>query len=465
MAGQLGLSDDEAYYRLWALAPALSYLDHPPMVGWMIAGSRWLIGDTALGVRAGAILTFLIGTAAFWRTASLLFGRHIAETATWIMLAMPLLAVGGIIVTPDMPSVLFAGLTLWALAELHRSGNANWWLVVGVFAGLGLLSKYTNLFLGAGIVAWILAVPSQRHWLASWQLWLGGAIAALLTTPVLYWNAQHGWASFGKQFGRVVRGDDLSPRYILEMAGGFLGLASPLIAVLAVVGLLQLAGNALRYRDAPRTLIAAVVALPLAYFAAHALHARVQANWLAPLYPPLAICAALAICKIPSARWRMPLAIASTALGFLMTAAIYAHAIHPIAGDLLRKDPLDQFRGWAELAAEADRIRLEQGAQWIATSSYATTGQLAFALRGRTEVIQLNERMRYVHLPSPAPVLLQAPAVYVELDRRQSPQLLAQRFRDVKKLGELQRRYMGKVLASYAVYAVAQPFAAGPLLQ
>ncbi|MFT8563693.1 MAG: 4-amino-4-deoxy-L-arabinose transferase, partial [Acetobacter orientalis] len=28
----LPLTPDEAYYRIWALAPALGYFDHPPMV-------------------------------------------------------------------------------------------------------------------------------------------------------------------------------------------------------------------------------------------------------------------------------------------------------------------------------------------------------------------------------------------------------------------------------------------------
>jgi len=43
MAGALGLADDEAYYRLWSLAPAAAHLDHPPMVGWWIAcwWHRW----------------------------------------------------------------------------------------------------------------------------------------------------------------------------------------------------------------------------------------------------------------------------------------------------------------------------------------------------------------------------------------------------------------------------------------
>lgn len=170
-------------------------------------------GDTAFGVRAPQLAAFAIGTAALWRASVLLFGAEVAITAVVFTLAMPLLGAGGIIITPDGPTVLFWGLALWALAELMRSQNANWWLAVGLFAGLGLLSKYTNLFLGAGIVAWLLAVPEARRWFASWQLWAGGAVAALCAVPVVIWNAEHGWASFAKQFGRVARGNELTVRY------------------------------------------------------------------------------------------------------------------------------------------------------------------------------------------------------------------------------------------------------------
>ena len=61
VAAVTGLSDDEAYYRLWALAPALSYYDHPPMVAWMMAAGRWIAGDTPLGIRLPAVVTSLLG--------------------------------------------------------------------------------------------------------------------------------------------------------------------------------------------------------------------------------------------------------------------------------------------------------------------------------------------------------------------------------------------------------------------
>jgi hypothetical protein len=110
----------------------------------MIAAGRRLFGDNPLGIRLGAVLTSLFGPFVLWRTMLVLFGPGVALHAVWFALAMPLLMVGGIIITPDTPSVLFWGLTGWAMAEFHASRSRNWWLAVGLFAGLGLLSKYTN---------------------------------------------------------------------------------------------------------------------------------------------------------------------------------------------------------------------------------------------------------------------------------------------------------------------------------
>ena len=456
IAGHTGLVDDEAYYRMWSLAPALSYLDHPPMVAWVIGAGRALAGDTALGVRLLAPLIVLAGAAVLWRTAALLYGRTIARRAVWLMLAMPLLAVGGIIVTPDLPSVLFAGLVLWSLAELDRSQNPKWWLAIGLFAGLGLLSKYTNLFLGASIVLWLLSTPDTRKWFRAPELWIGGLIAAVVASPVVIWNAEHGWASFTKQFGRVGHSGAPGLSYLFELIGGFALLESPLIAILALVGFIGVLRAAISERRRSDVLLAAAIVPMLLYFCLHALHDRVQGNWPGPLYPSFAICAALGLEAVPIA-WRSLTFLAALTIGFAISALIYAHALNPLFQSA--KDPTEQMRGWPALADAIEKKREDTGAAWIATSSYATTGQLAMALKGRSDVAQLDQRLRYIFLPALPEAVVSRPALYVELERRVDLPLLHKKFRKIDAVGKLTRDNGSTAGATYVMYVVADPLA------
>jgi hypothetical protein len=179
---------------------------------------------------------------------------------------------------------------------------------------------------------------------------------------------------------------------------------------------------------------------------------------MAPLYPSFAICAALVLAAVdaPSraeqasgklGRWAM-------GVGLALSALLYWHALHPLLQLPGQKDPISQTRGWQQLAAEVERMRSANGACWIATSSYATTGQLAYELRDKAPVVQINERLRYLHLPSVDAGLLECPALYVDLDRRADGASLDARFRSARPLGSLTRSHAGVPLATYAVYLV-----------
>lgn len=465
LADAIPLTDDEAYYRLWALRPALSYLDHPPMVGWLIAAGRTIVGDTELGIRLMAVVASLLGAFAIWRTASLLFGADVGVLAVSYAMVLPLLSVGAIIITPDTSSVLFQIFAVWALAELHVSGHRNWWLAVGIFAGIGLLSKYTGLFLGATVVLWLLAIPANWRWLRCWQLYAGGFIALLLFLPVIAWNVEHNWDSFSKQFGRVVSGDRLSLKWQLELWGAMLLLVSPVLAWLALQGIGWSIRGAALARDWARALLVFAVAPILLYFVIHASHGRVQANWLAPIYPFLAIAAALATKERFGGDRRMRIAYAGGVTAFIISALIYVHAVSPLVIRADLKEPTHQLRGWVELSEAVAGMARSSGAKWIATSSYATTGQLAFRLDRVLPVIQISERIRYVHLPKPDRTIIDSPALYVELDRRAKPDLLKEKFGSATALGALDRKHNGVVLARYQVYLIKSPRDAAGMLQ
>jgi hypothetical protein len=233
---------------------------------------------------------------------------------------------------------------------------------------------------------------------------------------------------------------------------------SPVIAVLAALGLARVVRAAKAAGDPPSMLLAAGMLPFLAYLLVHSLHDRVQANWMAPLYPSFAVCAALALGAVeaPSrpdrafgrlGRWAL-------GVGFAFSALLYWHAARPLVLLSGQKDPTSQTRGWRDLAAEVERVRTAKGACWIATSSYATTGQLAYALRGKVPVVQITERIRYLHLPPIDSALLKCPALYVELDRRDAVALGKQRFGSDAKLKSLTRSHAGVPLAAYVVYLV-----------
>lgn len=458
---QAWLSEDEAYYRLWGLHPALGYYDHPPMIGWWIAAGQWLAGDTALGVRLAGILATALGSLALWRAAVLLHGRAAAGWAVLFFNATILIGIGSLIATPDTPSVLFWGLTLWALAEWLDSDNDAWFLAVGLFAGLGLISKYSVLFLGAGILLWLVAIPSLRRAFRTWQLWLGGAIAVVATLPVIWWNAGHDWASFHKQFGRAVP-EGWTMRYLGEFLGAELGLLNPLIAVIALIGIGVAVARTVRLRD-PRWALPLLTSLPFfAYLLFHSFHARVQANWPAPLFPALVLLAAFVAAE-PEARASVTtrivrfLRVAAIPVGVAVSLLIYWHATEPLTGRYARKDPTFQLRGWQAVARDLEELARENGAEWIATTAYGMTANLAFAL-SRPEagaalpVVQLDERIRYVMAPAPDPQRLRAPALYVAVARRDEAERLAARFADVARIAVLQRTVRVTVLEDIHVY-------------
>ena len=54
-AASVELLPEETYYWNYSQHLALGYLDHPPMVAWLIRAGTTLFGDHAFGVRAGAL--------------------------------------------------------------------------------------------------------------------------------------------------------------------------------------------------------------------------------------------------------------------------------------------------------------------------------------------------------------------------------------------------------------------------
>ena len=223
-----------------------------------------------------------------------------AATAAILLNVTLMAAVGTMIVTPDAPLLVASSFVLFALAKVLQTGRGAWWLAVGVATGCALLSKYTALFFGPAILIWLIVVPKLRHWLISPWLYLGGLVALGLFAPVILWNADHHWVSFIKQIGRA-RIEDFRPAFIAELIPTQFAFATPPVWILGAMGLYALyqrRAGALAARVLVNTMFWTIVA----YFVWHSLHARVEANWFAPVYPAFAIAAAVAAHLVAVAR-------------------------------------------------------------------------------------------------------------------------------------------------------------------
>src|SRR5438270_1199694 len=180
-AGVLDLRTDEAYYWTWSKESALSFLDHPPGIAWLIRFGTTIFGDTSLGVRFGGIVAMLV--------MQLLLAdivRRVTHDVRAVILAVLLpeaaLYYGLLMakVAPDTAMIPCAVAMLWSLVRLHESGNPRWWLAAGLFAGLALLSKFTAIMLLPAVFAFALVPDWRRRWLFCLWPWLAVLMAVVV---------------------------------------------------------------------------------------------------------------------------------------------------------------------------------------------------------------------------------------------------------------------------------------------
>jgi hypothetical protein len=322
------------------------------------------------------------------------------------------------------------------------------------------LSKYTALFFGPAILIWLAAVPKLRRWFLSPWLYLGGLVALALFFPVIRWNADHHWVSFIKQMGRA-RIDDFKPAFIAELIPTQIAFATPLVFILGAMGLYALIRHRVGAMGA-RVLISTMFWIIVGYFVWHSLHARVEANWFAPVYPAFAVAAAVAAVLVQwearqqrlvdfCRRWAMPSGVVLFALLVVQanTGALTGY----------RRDATVRSVGvgWRAMADEIEAVRARVGASCVLAPDYGTTGWLAFYLPKGTCVAQQSQRIRWVNMPEPTPAQLAGKLLYVHEAWSSDPPFLTELFAHIEKVAEVTRKRGPLTIETYALDVLEGP--------
>jgi dolichol-phosphate mannosyltransferase len=208
-AATIDLSPQEAYYWNYAMHPALSYLDHPPMVAWVIRAGRLLLGKSEIGVRIGGLCLVVVSTWLIYALGRLWFSRRAGLWAALLFQVIPVYFIYGVLITPDVPLICFWLLTMYVVSIAVLKDRPSAWYCAGAALGFAMLSKYTALFLVPSTLLFLIADRAHRKWLLRKEPYLAFFLSLVIFSPVILWNYQHQWASFAFQFGRRVLGQEM----------------------------------------------------------------------------------------------------------------------------------------------------------------------------------------------------------------------------------------------------------------
>jgi 4-amino-4-deoxy-L-arabinose transferase-like glycosyltransferase len=402
-AGLLDLRTDEAYYWTWSKENVLSFLDHPPMVAWFIDFGTAIFGDTNFGVRFAGLLamfaTQLLLADIVWRVT-----RDVRAVAIAVLMMEASLYYGLLMtkVSPDMPLIPFVTAMAWALVRLTESNDARWWLAVGAFAGLALLSKFTAVLLLPAVIGFMWMPNWRGRWLRSPYPWAAALIALVLFLPVLIWNMQHDWASFRFQAVRATATHQWSFRTFGEFIGLQFGLVGFVLLPVVLTGVVLTAWRGFRRFEAVAILLSSAVLVPFVYFLWKSLSLRVGDTWLDFIWPFGFAAAAINLTMLRKEGWSasfvelsfrwVRVAIVS---GIAFVVAVFLYYVALPFNFIGRTDPVGGEAGFEAVVRRVEAELQKTGATWIATTDYRTYAMMRWFFNRRLPVVQVNERGRY----------------------------------------------------------------------
>ena len=360
-----GLGGDEAYYVLYGRKLALSYFDHPPLVGWFQALFHYpltaIFGLHDWIARVPAIVLFAAASYLSYRLIySVTRNERVGMLCLLALNSSVLLNVLGLMMLPDCLLLVTIQLLIFTLMAIDEKPK-HWrnWLWLGVVLGVSGLAKYTA-FLFLFPTAWFLVsrrLLNKRTWP---KLLAAAALGLLIVSPVIIWNAEHDWISFRYQGDHVVgAGVPINWKgFFLSVGRQFLAYGPPLFLV-SFFGLWR----AFRSRHLILRLSSWFGLVLALFFGASALYKVSLPHWTSPffvLFIPIGFYFMVLDIRKKWERW---LALGVLGFSLAMVACAFGLVIlKPVRFDTLRS-PFRDVGDYAELMKRANEELAKDPAQ------------------------------------------------------------------------------------------------------
>jgi 4-amino-4-deoxy-L-arabinose transferase-like glycosyltransferase len=480
-AATTGLGVDESYMVTAGRVLSLGYFDHPPASWWLSWGAAHLFGTEApVVVRLPFIMLFALSQLLMWRIGCLIFGR---QAGFWAVVAFNLSPVFGVTtgswVLPDGPLDAALLAAVLCLLRALSAGGAHpvrprcargasaWWIAAGLCAGMALFSKYSAVLTMVGVLLFLLTDRTYRHWLARPEPYFAALAALVVFSPVLIWNAMHGWASFAFQGDRAagIRFRPLAP--VTTLAGEAM-FVLPWVWLPMMILLVRGFGQR---RPSTHRLLVWLAALPILVFALISAWSsqRVLYHWGAPGYLmlfPLLGEAIAARQTVAGVRW---LIAGSGVLVLAAVTVISAQIQFDWLGgrltEIMHDDPTQEGADWTSMYEDLRARGVLPPGTVAAAMNWRNAGKIGFALGPEVTMLCLCTDSRQFAFAHPVHEFAGQDVILLLPDPPEAAMQEARRwFHTVQALPGTSIRVHGRVLRTVTVLRGEdlRPQASGP---
>ena len=378
--GQYGFHRDELQFLNDAQHLDWGFVPYPPLTSALEYLALKMFGLSLVGLRLFSVLAQTLVILLGGLMARDLGGGRLAQVFTAVAIGLsPAPMANATMFQYSSFDMLWWVLIAWSVIRLLRDHDPRWWIAIGLFAGLGLQTKYSIAMELMGVLAGVLLTDARRYLTNRW-FWAGGAVALLVFAPNLAWLVRHDFISY--RFLQSIHARDVNQ----GRADGFLR-DQFLINANLVAAPVWIAGLVGYFRTRRYRMLAWMYVVPLLLF----MLLRGRFYYVSAVYPML-----LAMGSVMGERWLRTLRpawrVGTATLLFSGVAAIGIYAaliIMPMASNgplldfaLRRNVDLREKIGWDELvtrvAAIRDALPAEQRADLgIVVGNYGEQGAIA----------------------------------------------------------------------------------------
>ena len=181
---------DEYLYLTEGLYPAWGYLEIPPLTAFIASLIQFLGGSLFIT----RLFPALAGVLVVWLICRMVQhlggGQWAILIATVAFIISPAFLRTNTLFQPVSFNQLNWVLLGYGLIRLVQTQQAKYWYLLGMIAGIGVLTKYSVVFYMLALLVALLLSP-QRKWLATRHPYIALGIALLIAAPNLLWQYQH----------------------------------------------------------------------------------------------------------------------------------------------------------------------------------------------------------------------------------------------------------------------------------